>query len=235
MKTDISRSDPNMPALYYELEFAVKHLPPSIPEEDMKQIWDLFNALKEGGQNDAKAAEAMIDIGKIEWPHRKAYEAMMMACCSKTQQQMLLESLSDKTRKKFVDIGGKDATVQEIVHSRAFEEKLTPEERYEVQEAALTARMKMAEFMKGQIAARPKEYAERLQVALKEQAQIDEAISKLENLAGIDEDWREEILGQVEQMRLGWSIAEPDVSLGDANKAVEYWQGTLSVGESGHE
>lgn len=222
-----------MPALYYELEFAVKHLPPSIPEEDMKKIWELFNALKEGGRDDARAADTMIAIGKIEWPHRKAYEAMMMACCSKTQQQLLLESLSDKTRKKFVDIGGNDATVQEIVHSRAFEEKLSPEERYEVQEAALTARMKMAEFMKGQITARPKEYEERYQAARKMQGQIEEAISKLETLAAIDEDWREEILGQVEQMRLGWSVAEPDVTLDDVNKAVEYWQGTLSVGEAG--
>jgi|SRR3989338_5215785 len=224
-----------MPALYHELEFAIKHLPSSIPEDEMKKIWDLFHALKEGEKNDARAVDAMIAIGKIEWPHRKAYEEMMMACCSKTQHQMLLESLSDKTRKKYIDIGGNDATVQEIVHSRAFEEKLTPEERYEVQEAALNARFKMAEFMKGQISARPKEYEERLQAARKEQQAIEEAIAKLEGLASIDEDWRGEILGQVEQMRMGWSIAERDVLLDDVKKAIEYWQGTLSSGEGGNE
>ncbi len=225
-----------MSALFHELEFAIKHLPPSMPEETMKRIWDTFNNLK--AHEDASEHDvhnAMIEIGKLEWPHRQAYNDMMMACCSKTQHQMLLDALSEKTRKKFIAIGGNDATVQEIVHSKLFEEKLTPEERYEVQEAALNVRLQMFEFMKGQIQARPQEYKERYEKALKEQAAIERGIDDLEKLAAVDEDWRPEILGRVEQMRMGWSIAEPDITLDTVKKEIEYWQGTLTSGETSAE
>ncbi len=219
-----------MSALYSELEFAIKHLPPSIPEEMEKQIWDIFHALKKEGKDEAALRDAMISIGKLEWPHRKAYEDMMMACCSKTQHEMLLESLSEKTRKKFIEIGGNDATVQEVVHSKLFEEKLTAEQRYEIQEAALEARLKMHEFMKGQINSRPKEYADLYAEALVEQEEISKLLADLEKLASVDDDWRDEIMGRVEQMRLGWSIAEPDVTIDDVRKEIEYWKGTLSSG-----
>jgi hypothetical protein len=219
-----------MSALYTELEFAIKHLPPSIPEEMEKQIWDIFHTLKKGGNDEGALRDAMIAIGKLEWPHRKAYEDMMMACCSKTQQEMLLESLSENTRKKFIGIGGNDATVQEVVHSKLFEEKLTAEQRYEIQEAALEARLKMHEFMKGQISARPKEYEDRYNEALGEQTEIEKLLKDLETLASVDDDWRDEIVGRVEQMRLGWSIAEPDVTIDDAQKEIEYWKGTLGSG-----
>lgn len=221
----------DMPALYAELEFAIKHLPPSVPEETLKRIWEMFHTLPKDTRNETALRGAMIEIGKLEWPHRKAYEAMAMACCSTTQHQMLLEALSGATRKAFIDIGGNDATVQEVVHSKLFEERLTPQQRYEVQEAALNARLKMNEFMKGQIAARPQEYEERYQAALKEQAAIEVAINDLEKLASVDVDWTPEILGRVEQMRLGWSIAEPDVTLDEVKKEIEYWKDTLASGE----
>lgn len=220
-----------MLALYGELEFAINHLPPSMPEDTMTRIWEVFRALPKDTRNEAALRGAMIDIGKREWPHRKAYEAMAMACCSTTQHQMLVDALTPTTRKKFLEIGGNDATMQEVVHSRLFEERLTPEQRYEVQEAALNARLQMHEYMKGQIAARPQEYEERYQAALKEQAAIEAAINDLEKLAVVDADWTPEIMGRVEQMRLGWSIAEPDVTLDEVQKEIEYWKGTFASGE----
>ena len=222
-----------MSAIYNELEFAIKHLPPAIPEEIISKINSRFESLKslKGAATEAEVQDAMIDIGFLEWPYRQAYHEMMMACCSKTQHEMLLESLSDKTRKKFIGIGGNDASVAEVVHSKLFEEKLTPEERYEIQESALNARLKMGDFMADQIKQRPHEWEKRLGEALELQKQIDAKITDLQGLSEVDDDWKPEIIGRVAQMRLGWSIAEPDVTLDQVTKEIEYWKGTFASGD----
>lgn len=220
-------------AFLTQLAFAIKHLPPTIPPEEQAKIEARFGELEALGDEvpDSEVASAMIDIGEIEWPYRLAYKELVMMCCSHTQHDLFLESLSPKTRKKVVAMGGEDMTVPELVHSTMFEEQLSPEERYEVQEAALTARLKMHEYMEEQINARPNDYAKALQKAREEQVRITEAISQLEALASVDPDWEPEITGKVEQFKMGWSIAEPDVTVEDVEREVAYWQETLATSE----
>jgi len=221
-------------ALISELEFGIKHLPPTLPEDKLqeidKKVADL-NALGDQA-DDGAVRDVMIATGMIEWPYRQAYKAMSMACCSQTEHQMLVENLRPATSKKFKDIGGDDVSIHELTRSRIFEEKLTPEERYEVQEASLNARFQMIEFMKEQVKNRPKELEERLVEAFANQKKLEDAIDKLEALAQIDPDWAPDIQGKVDQLKLGWSISEPDASLGDVEKEIEYWQETLAASES---
>ena len=195
-----------------------------------QEIDRLFAELTAQGSQltDEDARKALIAIGKIEWPYRHAYYAMVMACCSHTQHDLFLKELSPATRKKFESIGGKDATVQEVVHSRMFEEKLSPEERYEIQEAALKARLDMHTFMEDQIRQRQKDYEKVLAKAMEEQRMLQEAIDRLAAMAGQDEHWGPEILQKVQQFELGWSITEPDVTLEDAEREIESWKEMLA-------
>lgn len=212
-----------------QLEFGIKHLPPTIPEDEAARIQKLFSDLKELGPevDENQIKSTMIEIGKIEWPYRQAYSDLVMACCSHTQHDLFMKNLSQKTKKKYTEIGGEDASVQEVVHSAMFEEKLSPEERYEVQESALDARLQMHEFMKGQIESRPKEYEAAVVKAKKMQKEMEDAIDVLSSLSKIDADWGPEIEGKVDQMQLAWSISERDVTLDDVNKEIEYWKGIL--------
>ncbi|PIR47700.1 hypothetical protein COV06_01745 [Candidatus Uhrbacteria bacterium CG10_big_fil_rev_8_21_14_0_10_50_16] len=220
-------------AFLMELEFGIKHLPPTIPEEEQTRIQQRFEELKVLGDQVTEEAikEAMIEIGKIEWPYRLAYKDMVMMCCSHTQHDLFLKALSPATRKKVMDMGGNDITVPELIHSSLFEEKFSPEEKYEVQESALSARLQMHDYMEEQIKNRPNDYAKSLEKARAQQAKIDEAIEQLRALAKVDLHWQPEIEGKIDQLCMGWSISEPDVSVEDVLHEVEYWKGTLAASE----
>jgi len=220
-------------AFLMELEFGIKHLPPTIPEEEQRRIQARFEELKSLKDQLTEEAirDAMIEIGKIEWPYRLAYKDMVMMCCSHTQHDLFLKALGTATRKKVMDAGGNDITVPELVHSSLFEEKFTPEEKYEVQESALAARLQMHDYMEDQIKNRPNDYAKALEKARAQQKQIEEAIEQLQQLAKVDLHWQPEIEGKIEQFCMGWSIAEPDVSVEDVLHEVEYWKGTLAASE----
>lgn len=220
-------------AFLTQLEFGIKHLPPTIPEKEQEVIRQKFDELKALGEGitDEAITSTMIEIGKIEWPYRLAYKEMVMLCCSHTQHDLFLKNLSPKTKKKVVAMGGEDITVSELVHSPMFEEQLSPEERYEVQESALDARLQMHDYMENQIKTRPNDYKKALTKALADQKKIDEALVRLEGLAKIDPDWQPEIEGKIEQFRMGWSIAEPDVTAADVQREVDYWKETLAASE----
>lgn len=217
-------------AFLKQIEFGIKHLPPTIPADKQQEIDALFADLTARGSQltDEEARAALIAIGKIEWPYRHAYYAMVMLCCSHTQHDLFLKALTAATRKKFEAIGGKDATVQEVVHSRMFEEKLTPEERYEIQEAALKARLDMHTFMEDQIKQRPKDYENTLTKAMEEQRALQEAMDRLGGMVLQDEHWGPEILQKVQQFELGWSITEPDVTVEDVEREIESWKEMLA-------
>lgn len=223
----------NNQAFLTQLEFGIKHLPPTIPDEQQQTIKQKFEELKALGEGitDEAITSTMIEIGKIEWPYRLAYKEMVMLCCSHTQHDLFLKSLSPKTKKKVVAMGGEDITVAELVHSNLFEEQLSPEERYEVQESALDARLQMHDYMENQIKTRPNDYKKALDKALADQKKIDDALTQLEGLAKIDPDWQPEIEGKIEQFRMGWSIAEPDVTVDDVLREVDYWKETLAASE----
>lgn len=220
-------------AFLTQLAFGIKHLPPNIPEAEQKMIQDKFGQLEAMGEGITPEAIAstMIEIGKIEWPFRLAYKEMVMICCSHTQHDLFLKNLSPKTKKKVMDAGGTDITVAELVHSNLFEEKFTPEERYEVQEAALNARLQMHDYMENQITSRPNDYAKALETARQKQQKIQASLAQLEELAKIDPHWKPEIEGKIEQLQMGWSIAEPDVTPEDVAREVEYWKETLAASE----
>jgi len=220
-------------AILKELEFGINHLPPNLPREIKDQIDTIFKELKSTPDIDnASVKDAMVKIGLLEWPYRQAYKSLVQLCCPLTQHKMLLEALSPTTRKKLAEIGGEDASIHEIVRSKLFEEKLTPEERYEVQESSLDAKLQMQDFMKEHIEQRPDELQDALKMALEKQDKIIDAIATLEKLEQIDKDWAPDIKAKVEQLRLGWSIVEPDTTLDKVEKEIEYWQNTLSASES---
>ncbi len=224
-------------AFLKQIAFGIKHLPPTIPSDKQQEIDRLFAGLTAKGSQltDQDARTALIAIGKIEWPYRHAYHDMVMACCSHTQHDLFLKELSPATRKRFEAIGGKDATVQEVVHSSLFEEKLSPEERYEIQEAALKARLDMHEFMKGQLEQRPKDYEKALAKALQEQQKLEAAIGQLTAMIPLDEHWGPEIEQKVQQFELGWSITEPDVTVEEVEHEIGSWKEMLAGSGEGKE
>jgi len=221
-----------MQALINELEFGINHLPPSVPEDIVAEIKIKFAELKNLGDkvNEETVENVVTEIGKMEWPYRRAYHRLVQSCCTQTEFQMMMGKLSPKTKKKFETIGGKDAPLQEVLKSKVFEEKLSPEEWYEIQEAALNAKLEMAEYMKKYIESRKEEFEKYVQEEKQEQKKLEDAIDTLRGMASIDEHWGPDILSSVQQAELGWSIIEPDVSLGDIQKDIEYWQTVLAGG-----
>lgn len=221
-----------MSAFLTELEFAVKHLPPTIPEAQKQAIETILSELKSLGPKatDDAVRDAMIEIGRIEWPYRHAYMSMINVCCSHTEHDLFLKALSDKTRKKYLSIGGADATLKEMMRSQLFEEKLTPEQRQEVQTAALDAKFQMEDVMKAYIEQQPEQFKDLVVKAQEEQNKLEKAIERLQALISVDAHWGPEIQARVDQMQLGWSIAEPDVAVADVEKEIEYWQGMLAGG-----
>lgn len=224
-----------MSAFLNELVYAVSHLPPVIPEDVMAEIQKRLSEVKSFGPKvtDDIVRDAMIAIGKMEWPYRHAYNDILPVFAKGKELELLLEHLSPELRKKVQDISGGDVTIAELMSSKVFETEFTADERFLLEEASFEARQHTAKFMAEQLQTNSEckvAFEKALAKAKDEQVKLDEAISRLEALAGVDEHWGAEIKNKVEQFRLGWSIAEPDARVEIVEQEIDYWKGILTGG-----
>lgn len=224
-----------MSAFLNELIFAVAHLPPVIPEDVMAEIQKRLSEVKSFGPKvtDDIVRDAMIAIGKMEWPYRHAYNEILPMFAKGKELELLLEHLSPELRKKVNDISGGDVTIAELMSSKVFETEFTADEKFLLEEATLEAREHTAKYIAEQIQANAEcktAFENALTKARADQVILDETISRLEALAGVDEHWGVEIKNKVEQFRLGWSIAEKDARTEIVEQEIDYWKGILTGG-----
>ena len=115
-------------------------------------------------------------------------------------------------------------TVDELIKSNWFENELTAEQRYQVEDGTLLARYKVEQEDKGLVASHGDEFDKLVAKYEKKAVIIEGLLEELASLAGKDDRYKEEIENQVAAFREGWSVVERDPSEDEVKGTIQYWK-----------
>lgn len=216
-----------------ELEFAVKHFVPTVPEEVTKDALEKIEEFRSNPEsNELEIKRAFHEIGKQEFPHRRAYKELTSSSAAAQLQEMVLEHVDDSVKdviKPHLDSG---VSIEEFVRSNMFVEQLDAKQRYQIEDGILVAQSKLAESLKGEVSEHGAEYKKLYEGWVSKMNEIDAQIEKLESLSeGGDENQRAEIKNKAERFREGFLLTERDPELEEVKKEIEYWMDTFAEAE----
>jgi len=222
------------------LMIAVAKLPPGFPLERAESFRASFERFVKAGESAEykDIHRTIVELGFESWPHRRAYEEMYGRYGRASEEAHLLERLDKGVREKyerFIHDGGKIGYVEqarteaELRAPSLFERYFTPEEKFAISQALLTAREDAREEIVGLLAG-PKvdEYEARIEHYRAEQKHMQVRVAALASMAEVSGHWREDILARVGAIEEGWSVLEKPYTLDDLDHEVEYWKGTLA-------
>lgn len=212
-----------------EFKFALDHEPATVPseivEEGRKWHAELLGNLE---ATDGQIHDAMVLIGKKEFPYRRAYEDMVGHASEDKRVELVLDHLEPELKTKVETVMKDGVTLDALVKSGMFETDFTAEERYQIEDGILHAVDHIKDELPDEIKKRQGEYDKLVLDWQKKEAKMQEKIEELRALANKDLKWREEILDKVAMLEEGWSIAERDPELLEIEKEIEYWIGTMA-------
>lgn len=220
------------------MRIAIEHLPPTFSVAKRKTYAKRFERyMNDRSVPYEEIRETIAELGKESWATRKAYEEMYQQYGRASEEAHLLENLDQDVRAKyeqFIHEGGKvgyiaaPRSIDELLKPSQFERYFTPEEKFGISQALLTARDAarseinelVREQKKSEYAALVKDYKARQRV-------IESKLDELRHLASVSEKWRPSIEGRITTIEEGWSVVEQGLDVAELEKETEYWQGTL--------
>ncbi len=214
------------------LDKLVPLTPPEVVEAGMKLYQEL---LANEAATERQIRQALVYIGRREYPYRKAYTELCSSDEEKRLQAAVFERLEPEVLEKVKAITDSGVHVLDYVNSKLFERDLSPTERYQIEQAILLAH----DILNKQCDERAKERAETFeQLVVKwktEEDRLQALVDQLRNLAGRDATYADEIRGKADQLEEGWSIVERDPEEQEIKKEIEYWNDLLKGSEDGVE
>lgn len=211
-----------------EFQIAIKKLSPGVPSEVRE------NALKLHAELSANAAateeqihDALVTIGKAEYPYRHAYHELTHAQGASHLKEMVLDHVEPEVKAKLESYLAGDVTLEELVKSDIFEREFIAEERYQVQDGILDAQEHLLEEAPKMLLEKASEFMALVEKWQQHQALMQQRIDELKALALKDVKWKDEILDKVKIFEEGWSVVERDPELTEIEKEIEYWNGTM--------
>ena len=213
-----------------EYQIAIDHLVPAVPahiKEEAQALHDALLANEKATEKDIQ--EAVIKIGLVEYPYRHAWEEMVAPIRDEKTRDIVFEHIEPSVRKKIEPCLVSGVSLEQFVRSPLFEELLTPEERYQVEDAMLDAPHHIDEMLSGLITIDNPQYKKAYDAWTKTEEKILKAIEKLDQLKDKDPKWKDEIVDKVARFKEGFSVTEPDPSLEEVEKEIEYWEGVLAT------
>lgn len=208
-----------------EFQYAINHFVSTLPEEVKKEAQQIHDKLasEENADEDA-IKKAFHDIGVQEYPHRKAYRELTLSSAGDHINDLVLEHIEDDVSKVVKPLLDSGVSLNELTSSEMFEEKLSPEQRYQIEDGILVAKSQLADELEGEVSEHSDEYKVLLKKWQDNTAEIEKAIKKLEGLsAQANADQKEEIANKVKSYKEGFLVTERDPELGEIKKEIEYW------------
>lgn len=215
-------------ALLNEFRYAIDHMVSTVPasvKEDAEQVYAALVA--NSSATEPEILEACERIGRAEYPHRKAFHQLMGNLEASTRIQLVLDHVDETVRaflKEHLDAG---VPLDTLTSSAVFETSLTPEQKYQVEDALLDA----ADHVKDELAKKADPNSAAYKKALsswEDHAQVVQAkIDELRELANKDPKWKAEILDRADRFAQGFLVTEKDPELEEVEKEIEYWKGVL--------
>lgn len=215
-----------------EFKIAIDKLVPLTPKEIIDEAHFLHKELTESEDATEKQIhQAVTLIGRKEYPYRKAYLEICAGDEEQRLQGQVFERLDDVVRKKIEDITKHGVMLDDFVRSKLFEEKLEPDERYQIENSILLAEEVLNSQCDDRAHKRKMEFEQLVEKWTKESNRLQGLIDSLRKMGEGDAKWMAEINGVADRLEEGWSVVERDPSEEEIKKEMEYWATVLHEGE----
>ncbi len=221
--------------LLKEFQISIDKLVPLTPKEVIDEAKKLHEELAANiASTEKQVHDALVYVGRKEFPYRKAYEELCAGDEEQRLQKDVFERLEPAVREKIHNVTHHGVHVLDYVNSPLFEEQLTGDERYQVEQAILMAHDVLNKQCSERATEREKNYEELVAKWKAEEERLQGLIDTLRSFADRDAKWHDEILGRVATLEEGWSVVERDPSEEEVKKEIEYWTDVFA-GEEGED
>jgi len=212
-------------ALLEEFQYAIHHFVPTLPEEIKEEAQNLHDTLLADKTSDESSIRlAFYTVGVKEYPYRHAYDDLLHTKEEGRLNQLVLEHVEADVRavlKPHLDSG---VHIDELVQSDLLEEKLSPEQLYQVIDGIAVAKSKLGEAIQSHVSADMQAYEDLLSKWKKEARTIEERLKDLLALSKEgDENQQAEIQERVRFLREGFLVTESDPDLQEIEEEILYW------------
>ncbi len=219
-----------------EFKISIDRLVPLTPPEVIAEANKFYAELSSNpAANERQIIQALVHVGKKEFPYRKAY---MELCASDEEQRLQTEvfaRLEPAVLEKIKKVTDSGVHIIEYTNSKLFERDLLPTERYQVEQGILLAHDVLHKQCDERAKERRETFEGLVQKWKQEQDRLQGLIDKLRNLAERDATYADEIRGKAEQLEEGWSIVERDPKEEEIAQEIEYWTTVLKESEDNNQ
>jgi hypothetical protein len=210
--------------LLQEFKISIDKLVPLTPAQVIKEAKALYADLSGSDTvTEQQIRQALILIGRKEFPYRKAYEALCATDEEQRLQEEVLKRLDPAVAEKLKKVTDHGVHVLDYVNSKLFDRDLEATEKYQVEQAILLAH----DVLNKQCDDRAKERQEKFDTLVKQwevyEQRLQAMIDQLRGLAERAPDNAAEILAKADQFEEGWSIVEKDPDEEEIKHEIETW------------
>ncbi len=220
--------------LLEEFKIAVSKFVPMTPADVTQEAKEALARFEEASEpTEGEIKKAMIEIGKKEYPYRKAYHELCAGDEEKRLQAIVLDRLEKKVREKVEAMTSHGVILEEYVKSPLFEEQLDADERLQVEQAILLADDVLEHQCDDRAKNRKASFEELLAKWTKTRDQIELQIERLRQFGISHPSHTADILATVDRLEEGFSITNPDPTEEEVLREIEYWDTVFVENEEG--
>jgi len=215
--------------LLEEYKISVDRLVPLTPSSILEEAHKLYDELSANeNATQQQIEQALVYIGRKEFPYRKAYQELCASDEEQRLQKLVFDRLEADVKTKIEAITQHGVHVLDYVNSKLFEEQLSSDERYQVEQAILLAHDGLNKQCDERAVTRKQTFEELVAKWKAEEDKLQGLIDQLKEMAERDPKWTDEIRGRVETLEEGWSIVERDPQEEEIRKEIEYYGTVLA-------
>ncbi|MFA5945961.1 MAG: hypothetical protein WC802_03580 [Patescibacteria group bacterium] len=214
--------------LLQEYKLSIEKLVPLTPNEVIDEAKKLYDELLANeSATERQIIQALIYIGRKEYPYRKAYEELCASDEEKRLNEAVITKLDAPLLDKIKPALQNGVHITDYAKSKLFEKDLTGEERYRVETAILDAHDVVGKQCDERAHERQQKFDDLVAIHRKDEERIQGLIDQLRSMADRDEKWRSEIIGKADEFEEGWSIVERDPSEEEVKQEIANWTGVF--------
>lgn len=208
-----------------ELKIAIDKFVPLTPESVVSEAKAVYERLAAEPETDvAEIHAALVDIGRKEYPYRKAYHDLCDTDEEKRLRELVLPRLDEPVKKVLEEAFSYNILLDDFVRSEMFEDKLDGDQRYQVTNAILLSEEQLENQCDDRAHERQQQFETLVAKRKEEVKQLQDNIDLLKRLMQQYPLHADEIAAVVSRLEEGWSVTNKDPSKEEIEKEIEYWQ-----------
>lgn len=197
--------------LLEEYRLSVERLVPLTPREVLEEAHRLYEELSQNEHaSERQIQQALIEIGKKEYPYRKAYVALCATDEEKRLEEAAFAKIDATITEKIRTVTAHGVHLLDYIKSKLFETQLTSDERYHVEQAILAAHDVINRQCDERAKSRQENFDDLVRRWTQKRDEIQRLIDEMKRMAERSPELAGEILGKAASFEEGWSIVSRD-------------------------